>query len=111
MGQLMSSAMRISYSNIFVALAVAISAVGPSAFAKTLHDQAVESARAGRFDSAILLQRLVRQQPKRQVYRYDLITVLSWAERHTEALEASRTMGFERTGAGLRFGGHWQVGA
>lgn len=93
MGRLINSAMRMSYSKIFVALVVAMSALEPSVFAKTLHDQAVASARAGRFDSAItLLQRLVRQQPKRMVYRYDLITVLSWAERHVEALDASRVI-------------------
>ncbi len=85
--------MLTSYSKLVLALAVAFSATQPSLFAKTLHDQAVESARAGRYDSAILvLERLVREQPDQPTYRYDLTAVLSWAERHSEALDASRSI-------------------
>jgi len=82
-----------SLSRFGVALVLAIGAAGQTVDAKTLHDQAVESARAGRFDSAIIvLQRLVKEQPQRTIYLYDLIAVLSWAERHTEALDVSRQM-------------------
>ena len=85
--------MQIHYSKIFIALTIAISVSAPRAYAKSLHDQAVENARAGRFDSAIaVLQRLVQEQPQRATFRHDLIAVLSWAERHAEALDASRSL-------------------
>lgn len=75
------------------ASALAIGAVSQTVDAQTLHDQAVASARAGRFDSAILvLQKLVKEQPQRAVYRHDLITVLSWAQRHAEAFDFSQSM-------------------
>jgi len=76
-----------------MALVLAVSTVCQAVDAKTLHDQAVENARAGRFDSAIIvLQRLVREQPHRTIYLYDFVAVLSWAERHTEALNASQQL-------------------
>ena len=57
------------------------------------HAQAVSEARAGQYDSALqTLQDLVAQSPRRQDYRHDWIAVLSWAERHDQALAASRTL-------------------
>lgn len=80
-------------SKLWVALALAMGAAVQTVDAQTLHDQAVASARAGRFDSAIVvLQKLVNEQPQRAVYRHDLITVLSWAQRHAEAFELSQSL-------------------
>ena len=57
------------------------------------YGDAIADARAGRYDSALAtLQDLTAQAPRRQDYRHDLITVLSWAERHAQALDASRTL-------------------
>lgn len=54
------------------------------------HGQAIADARAGRYDRALTtLQQLTAQTPRRLAYRHDLIAVLSWAERHAEALDAS----------------------
>lgn len=85
--------MRMAHSKRFAALLIALSASAMPLQASSLHDQAVEGARAGRFDSAIVvLQRLVQAQPQKPVYRYDLIAVLSWAQRHAEALQASQSI-------------------
>jgi poly-beta-1,6 N-acetyl-D-glucosamine export porin PgaA len=82
-----------SFSRIFFSLTLAFSFQGASAFATGLHDQAIESARAGRYDSALpVLERLVRENPRRTVYLHDLIAVLSWAERHVEALATSQSL-------------------
>ncbi len=57
------------------------------------YGQAIADARAGRYDSALAtLQALAAKAPRRLDYRHDLIAVLSWAERHTEALDASRSL-------------------
>lgn len=78
------------------ALVAALSASTPSSAAPTPNERyakAIADARAGRFDSALpALQRLVREHPSRADYRLDLIVVLSWAERHADALAASRTL-------------------
>ena len=80
-----------SRSALYAALLIALATPAAPSYAKSLHEQAVEGARAGRFDGAVLvLERLVQTQPQRALYRYDLIAVLSWAERHAEAVEASR---------------------
>jgi poly-beta-1,6 N-acetyl-D-glucosamine export porin PgaA len=85
--------MQMSYSTIVAALAIGFCSSFSTAHARSLQDQAVDSARAGRFDSAIVvLQRLTREQPQHAAFRYDLIAVLSWAERHAEALDASRAL-------------------
>lgn len=53
--------------------------------------QAIAEARAGQYDSALAaLHDLVTQNPRRLDYRHDLIAVLSWAERHDQALSASK---------------------
>ena len=77
----------------FLLAAFAFSLQGSCAFASSLHDQAIASARAGRHDSAIaVLERLVRQEPENLVYLYDLIAVLSWSERHSEAIAQSEKL-------------------
>ncbi|WP_367847686.1 poly-beta-1,6 N-acetyl-D-glucosamine export porin PgaA [Rhodoferax sp. WC2427] len=59
------------------------------------YQQAISNARAGRFDAALpMLERLVQQHPYSPAYRYDWIAVLSWSNRHAEALAASQAVGF-----------------
>ncbi len=83
---------RLSARTFFLTTLV-FSLQGSWAFASSLHDQAIASARAGRHDSAIaVLERLVRQEPENLVYLYDLIAVLSWSERHSEAISTSEKL-------------------
>jgi biofilm PGA synthesis protein PgaA len=83
----------LSLSRIFFSLTLSLAFQGSPSFANSLHDQAIESARAGRFDSSIpVLERLVRENTKHIAYLYDLIAVLSWAERHVEALATSQSL-------------------
>ncbi len=57
------------------------------------YQQAIRDARAGRWDDALpVLRELVAAYPRNPAYRDDLIVVLSWSERHTEALQASQSM-------------------
>ncbi len=86
---------RLSARTFFLTTLV-FSLHGSWAFASSLHDQAIASARAGRHDSAIaVLERLVRQEPENLVYLYDLIAVLSWSERHSEAISTSEKLLFD----------------
>jgi len=53
----------------------------------------VEDARNGRFDSALpSLRALVESAPNELRWRYDLVAVLSWANRHVEARDAARNL-------------------
>jgi len=83
-----------SHSKLFLALTVAFTAYAlPAHAAPSAYPQAVADARAGRFDAAIpLLEKLVQEHPAEKAYRYDLIAVLSWANRHPQAVEASRDL-------------------
>lgn len=79
------------------AIVAALSAFLPAAAAADPYATAIVDARAGRFDRALpVLQRLVREQPKNTAYRHDLIAVLSWADRHAEALAASRQLKLDK---------------
>ena len=82
-------------TSLFLALALAnLSYAAPAQdAASTAYEQAIANARAGNLDAALpMLERLVRQQPENLAYRYDWIAVLSWANRHAEALRASYHM-------------------
>jgi biofilm PGA synthesis protein PgaA len=83
-------------SKLFLALAIASLAYGVQAASTptSAYQQAIDNARAGRFDAALpMLERLVQQNPQSPTYRYDWIAVLSWANRHAEALAASQALG------------------
>uniref|UniRef100_UPI0025FE153A tetratricopeptide repeat protein n=1 Tax=Rhodoferax sp. TaxID=50421 RepID=UPI0025FE153A len=82
---------------LFLALAIASLACGTQAASApaNAHQQAITNARAGRFDAALpMLERLVQQNPNNPVYRYDWIAVLSWSNRHADALAASQALNF-----------------
>ncbi|MEH0167402.1 poly-beta-1,6 N-acetyl-D-glucosamine export porin PgaA [Roseateles microcysteis] len=80
-----------------VAIAAALSAFLPAAAAVDPHGTAIVDARAGRYERALpVLERLVREQPGNAVYRHDLIAVLSWADRHVQALAASRQLKLDK---------------
>ena len=83
-------------TTLFLALAIASLTCGAQAASAptNAYQQAIANARAGRFDAALpMLERLVQQNPHSPVYRYDWIAVLSWSNRHAEALAASQTLG------------------
>ncbi len=86
--------MRLTHSIVFAAASLAISTFQTSAHAApTRHAQAVNAARAGQYDEALPeLERLVRLNPQNAQYRYDWITVLSWAGHHDEALTQGRAI-------------------
>lgn len=80
-------------TKVFLLIILAVSFQGRLALANSLHDQAIANARAGRYDSAItVLERLVRKEPENRGFRYDLIAVLSWSERHSEAISVSQNL-------------------
>lgn len=84
-------------TKLFLVLAIASLACGTQAASATdnAYQQAITNARAGRFDAALpMLERLVRQSPNNPVYRYDWIAVLSWSNRHDDALAASKALNF-----------------
>lgn len=71
--------------------------MAPAAHAADRYATAIADARAGRFERALpVLERLAKEQPQRQDYRHDLIAVLSWADRHAEALAASRQLRLDK---------------
>lgn len=75
----------------------ALSFIVPAAHAADRYATAIADARAGRYDRALpVLERLAKEQPQRQDYRHDLIAVLSWADRHAEALAASRQLRLDK---------------
>ncbi len=83
-------------SKLFLALAIASLTCGVQADSTptNAHQQAIANARAGRFDAALpMLERLVQQNPHSPVYLYDWIAVLSWSNRHADALAASQALG------------------
>lgn len=92
--------MRLTHTKIFLALSVAflaqampVHAAPAASSAFTAHTQAVKNARAGRYDASLpALEKLVRDNPAKLAYRYDLIAVSSWANRHTDAANASENL-------------------
>jgi biofilm PGA synthesis protein PgaA len=90
--------MRQTHTKIFLALSVAFLAQAmPAHAAPTAYTQAVKNARAGRYETSVpVLEKLVRDNPAKLAYRYDLIAVLSWANRHTEAANASENLRLSR---------------
>lgn len=81
------------FKPLIAATAAFVVSAAPALATPRLHQQAVADARANRFDAALpVLQRLAREHPGKLAYQYDWIVVLSWAERHGEALAASRTL-------------------
>ena len=85
--------MSISATKLFLSLGLALSSASAFSMASVNYQQAITDARAGRFEAALpTLERLVRTHPGRRAYQYDWIAVLSWADRHDEALLASRDL-------------------
>lgn len=85
--------MRPTPSKLVAALALAFAAHLPGALAATPYETAIADARSGRFDTAIpALEHLTQANPRRLAYRLDLIAVLSWAERHADALAMSSAL-------------------
>jgi len=59
----------------------------------TSHDNAIQLARQGKHDQALLiLKPLLDAQPNNKNLFYDYLTVLSWAERDREILELSKDL-------------------
>lgn len=82
--------MRITTTKLFLSLGLALVSVSAFSTPSVNYQQAIIDARAGRFEAALpTLERLVRAHPGRRAYLYDWIAVLSWADRHDDALRAS----------------------
>ncbi|MFZ4285938.1 poly-beta-1,6 N-acetyl-D-glucosamine export porin PgaA [Variovorax sp. HJSM1_2] len=86
--------MRLNHSIIFAATSLAIATHQMPAYAASANQsQAVAIARAGGFDAALPeLERFVQQNPQNLRYRYDWVTVLSWAGRHDQAILESQSI-------------------
>ncbi|MDO8449610.1 MAG: poly-beta-1,6 N-acetyl-D-glucosamine export porin PgaA [Rhodoferax sp.] len=85
--------MRITTTKLFLSLGLAVSSASAFSTPSVNYQQAIIDARAGRFEAALpTLERLVRAHPGRRAYLYDWIAVLSWADRHDDALRASRDL-------------------
>ncbi|MDO9165304.1 MAG: poly-beta-1,6 N-acetyl-D-glucosamine export porin PgaA [Rhodoferax sp.] len=82
--------MRITATKLFLSLGLAVSSASAFSTPSVNYQQAIIDARAGRFEAALpTLERLVRAYPGWRAYLYDWIAVLSWADRHDDALRAS----------------------
>lgn len=89
--QRMQTKLMVGVAALALASHVGLACAGP-------YEQAITDARAGRFEEAIgTLGKLAAESPRRQDYRFDLVAVLSWADRHADAMAASRAI---RLGAG-----------
>jgi biofilm PGA synthesis protein PgaA len=79
------------YTRLILALTIAFSSWScAAATAASAHRLAVAEARAGHDEVAVsMLRELTQAHPSERAYRYDLVAVLSWANRHAEANAAA----------------------